>query len=296
MIKKTMKRIIWNLIMAMTNFKGAYAVADDEIINSINNLLIGDLDNSRESFIDGMYQWIMDSKLNTVTGLNNYKYTNVINGTSESFQMFFQRHHEKSFKFFVGDFTMHKITSNHMDVPWNWITDPSQINEGDAVIISNPFSDFGDTHPMYNDTMDRCTALNVPVLVDCAYFGMCYDMDIDLNHDCIEEAVFSLSKTFPIINARSGVSFRKIYIDDSIEFANQQGIINLFGVGLGNYCISNWSADHIPNKYKYKQQEICKELNITPTNCVIFGLGNDKEYNRGNDTTRLCISNELKYY
>lgn len=279
--------------MDTTNFNGAYAINDPDIIDSINGLLISDLDNSRELFIDNMYQWITNSKLNNVIGLNDYKYTNVINGTSEAFQMFFQRHREKSFKFLVGDFTMHKVTSNIMGIPWSWITDASQINEGDAVIISNPFSDFGDTHPMYNDAMERCTQLNVPVLVDCAYFGMCYDMNIDLKYSCIEEVVFSLSKTFPIINARCGISFRKNAIDDSIAFANQNGIVNLFGVGLGNYCISNWNADYISNKYKYKQQEICKELNITPTKCVIFGLGNGREFNRGNTTTRLCISDIL---
>ena len=282
--------------MAILNFKGAAAIVDQSVIDSINTVSIGELNTSSETFIEGMRQWIGNSKLNTIIGLDTYTHSNVINGTSEAFQMFFQRHHTKSFKFFVGDFTMHKVTSNIMNVSWEWITKASQINEGDAVIMSNPFSDFGDTHQEYDKVMERCSSLDVPVLVDCAYFGMCYDIEIDLNHGCIEEVVFSLSKTFPIINARCGVSFRRELIDDSIEFANQHGIVNLFGVGMGNYCISNWTSDFIPNKYRSTQDKLCTALNMTPSKCVIFGLGNDIDYNRGNDTSRLCISKELVQY
>jgi hypothetical protein len=57
--------------------------------------------------------------------------------------------------------------------------------------------------------------------------------------------------------------------------------------------MQKFDADYIPLKYKDKQIEICKELNVEPSSCVIFGIDhNDKfnEYNRGRDTNRLCFS------
>ena len=41
---------------------------------------------------------------------------------------------------------------------------------------------------------------------------------------------------------------------------------------------------------------ICNQLELKPTNCIIFALTDKKEYekfNRGNNLTRLCISKLL---
>ena len=57
--------------------------------------------------------------------------------------------------------------------------------------------------------------------------------------------------------------------------------------------MQKFDADYIPLKYKDKQIEICKELNVEPSSCVIFGIDyNNKfnEYNRGRETNRLCFS------
>ena len=41
----------------------------------------------------------------------------------------------KNFKFFKGDFMMHKVASNNMNANWEWIYNYGQIKKGDAVIV-----------------------------------------------------------------------------------------------------------------------------------------------------------------
>ena len=50
--------------------------------------------------------------------------------------MFMQRHPNRNFKFFKGDFMMHKVASNIMNPKWEWIYNYGQIRKEDAVIVS----------------------------------------------------------------------------------------------------------------------------------------------------------------
>ena len=81
--------------------------------------------------------------------------------------------------------------------------------------------------------------------------------------------------------------------DDTMLAYNQTGYLNHFSVNIGHELIKNFDNQYIIEQYKTKQTHFCKELNLTPSECVIFGvdLNNTyKEYNRGGDTNRLCFS------
>jgi hypothetical protein len=122
---------------------------------------------------------------------------------------------------------------------------------------------------------------------------MCSNININLDQPCIEEVTFSLGKTFPLIGARAGVRFQREEIDDPVLFANQHGIVNNFAAMMGQFAMEVAGPDYIADKYKSAQLEVCRKLNLTPTNCILFALSDklsDKKYNRGNNLTRLCIS------
>ena len=129
---------------------------------------------------------------------------------------------------------MHKVASNIMNSKWEWIYNYGQIRKEDAVIISCPFSDTGRVKEDMHELLEWCTLNDVPVLIDMAYFGMCYGITIDLDRPCVEEVTFSLGKTFPIIGARAGIRLQRKEIDDAVLFANQHGIVNNFGAMIGN--------------------------------------------------------------
>lgn len=289
----------------VTEFKGGYALQDVEITQRLK-------DYSREGFrdifiADGKHgiqeeyktvfrDWIGSTKLNTVHGLDLYRHASITNGTSEAFQMFMMRHNNRRFKIAKGDFMMHKIACNTMDLDWEWLSHDNALEPGDALIISCPFSDTGGMHQHFTDYMLEATKMNIPVLVDMAYFGMCVNINIDLSHKCIEEVTFSLGKTFPIIGARAGIRFQREEIDDPVIFANQNGIVNNFACKLGVFCMTNWSPDYIPFKYYDSYYALCIKNNLRITNCVLFATSENVKYksiNRGNPNTRLCVSKFL---
>ena len=64
-------------------------------------------------------------------------------------------------------------------------------------------------------------------------------------------------------------------------------------VTLGQELIEEFPNDFIVNRYKSKQEEYCKQLGVTPSDCVIFGIDKDNQwptYHRGTSTGRLCFS------
>ena len=134
--------------------------------------------------------------------------------------------------------------------------------------------------------------MNVPVLIDCAYLGICSNIDFDLSFNCITDVTFSLSKTFPVAHARIGMRLTKHDDDDILFVTNKSDYINRISCFIGNAVINEFSPDYIPNKYRDKQIEICKKLNIQPSNTVLFGNADiDKfiDYNRGGNSNRLGL-------
>lgn len=292
----------------LSKFKGGYAIKDAEISQQLADYAKNKIDWDAAFPADGKHSiqqeyketfksWIQSTKLNTVEGLDLFRYSSITNGTSEAFQMFMLRHNHRKFKFFVGDFMMHKVASNVMRADWGWINTPGDITYGDAVIISLPFSDTGEEHTYLREALDQAKKCHVPVLVDMAYFGMCHDIHINLSHKAIEEVTFSLGKTFPLIGARAGIRFQKEEIDDPVVFANQNGIVNNIACMLGDYAMKSWSPDFIPKKYRQCYSEVCHHYNFNETRCLVFATTSDPQYsalNRGNVRTRLCVSKLLE--
>lgn len=288
-------------------FKGGYAIQDDFITRELVDYMkstnwkdfyvANGVHPIQEEYQEQFRRWIYSSKLNNIK-FGNLNYSCITNGTSEAFAMFMLRHNQRRFKFFQGDFMMHKVASNVADVDWEWIDDNGTIEYGDALIVSCPFSDTARFPHDFDRWMDLANKCEVPVLLDMAYFGTCLNIDIDTErYPAIEEICFSLGKTFPIIGARAGIRYQKTLVDDPVTFANQNGIVNNFACKIGTHCMNNWNPDYIPHKYYDAYYDLCSAHDLLLTNSVLWALTDDAKYkdiNRGNETTRLCVSNFVK--
>ena len=49
-------------------------------------------------------------------------------------------------------------------------------------------------------------------------------------------------------------------------------MVNWIGPDIGLKLIDRFDTDYLQNKYHKKQLKVCKELNIQPSKCVIFGI------------------------
>ena len=286
--------------MDIDKFRGGRAIPDLQVKSFWKNIDADELSNvitnntnTAETFVDTFNEWIRGSKLNNIKGLLNYK--TFIAGTSQAFDTFWMRHHDKRFRCFQGEFFYHKANWKKFH-KWEYI-DNRDIAWGDAVVISYPFSDYCKEHSEMKNILDRCEKSKVPVLIDCAYYVIAKDLDFDFsNYSCVEDIVFSLSKGFYQANKlRAGIRYSRYFRDDNIDMYNEWEQLNHVGAYLGTKLLNEFPPDYAVNLFKDRQLKYCEEHNLKPADCVSFAFGDIKynDLNRGTDVNRLCIADQI---
>ena len=276
-------------------FGHSRAINDEEVLQYINSLSfnITDILSSHKvvlDFCNEYLDWIKSNTLHKISGLDDFKYVVFSQGTSEGFDKFYLKHRTRRFRCFKNEYLYHKLAWRD-SYDWCFIEDDS-LRANDALIISMPFADTGCEHPSMRKLLNQATELNVPVLIDCAYFSISEGLNFNFDYPCITDVTFSLSKTFPVAHARIGIRLTREDCDDLLFVYDKAEYTNRLGPALGLELIRKFSPEFIINKYKTKQEEICKHLKVCPSNTVLFGLAdvNDyKEYNRGGNTNRLGL-------
>ena len=296
-IKKRQKELYK---MDIDKFRGGRAIPDLQVKSFWKNIDADELSNvitnntnTAETFVDTFDEWIRGSKLNNIKGLLNYK--TFIAGTSQAFDTFWMRHHDKRFRCFQGEFFYHKANWKKFH-KWEYI-DNRDIAWGDAVVISYPFSDYCKEHSEMKNILDRCEKSKVPVLIDCAYYVIAKDLDFDFsNYSCVEDIVFSLSKGFYQANKlRAGIRYSRYFRDDNIDMYNEWEQLNHVGAYLGTKLLNEFPPDYAVNLFRDRQLKYCEEHNLTPADCVSFAFGGDeyRDLNRGTEVNRLCIADQI---
>jgi|694.fasta_scaffold122349_2 hypothetical protein len=287
----------------------ACCVEDLELSKIVNTIITDAVDQDALSnqtvipnFLSKYKQWIGNTTSNVVLGLENFNRLDFTQGTSEAFDKFYIRYREKRFRFFKGEYLYHKISLENSN--YAIIENPEDLLENDAVIVSLPFADTGNVHHFFDSKfLDICHSKNIPVLLDCAYFGICSNIKFDFTHPAIREVCFSLSKTFPVNLLRIGMRFSKYTDLDGIGAYTNSQYQNRLSAYVGLKILELRTADSTYNDYRSSQLEFCNKFNLIPSNTVIFGLDQAKkyqQYNRGSDNNnRICFSKfyrSTKYY
>ena len=278
------------------NLRGAKPVVDNsvrEFIESVNPSV--DLYNEaiQQEFTDKFYNWITSSKLNSVQGLDEFVNRKLVSGTAQAFDHFYWRHKDLRFRFFEGEFMYHGAVLKHGGLS-EYITDEIPVMPGDAVIISVPFSDYGNTHPKMLETLDLCEKFGIPVMLDFAYYPCTKNIDINLDeYLCVTTVTFSISKAFYGAEfLRVGMRLERFETDDGIDVFNSVEMVNRVSLSIASRLIDTYSVDHNWNTYESAYLEVCAENNLKSTDCIMFGLGGEEyaDYNRGTEVNRVCIS------
>jgi hypothetical protein len=281
-------------------FGGAYSVHDDETVVEMDNLIYEftqedhNHDAIRESFIE-TYKWWMPSTHNLI-GIEKYTEGCFTQGTTESFAQFYIRYrNHKRLRLAKGEYFYHQMMRGlWYEDSFAWL-DEDDIRDGDVVLLSVPFSDTGDVPYALDELLDECDKNNVHVMLDLAYINLAVDLEINLEHSCIEYIVSSLSKVFPVENMRIGIRLQRKKFEDQLYVVNESGYnyINLLSAYVGKEMMHEFEADFIYKKYLDAQGVYCRTYNVEPSPCIYFGidkLNQYSHYNRGNETNRLCFS------
>lgn len=283
-------------------FGGAESIHDENTLSFRNELIdkwtsIKYNDNElKHEFFETYMNWF--TKPHQLNGIKDFTEACYTHGTTESFSQFYIRYqNKKRLRIAKGDYFYHQMMSRlYWKDKFVWLEDDN-INEGDFLVISTPFSDTGNMYPHLEAILKKCDEMKVPVMLDLAYINIAVDFKIDLSHPCIEYVVTSLSKSFPLEKHRIGMRLQRKNQkwEDQLYVINEDehNYIPLMNCYIAKEMMKKFSADYIPSKYHEIQKSWCNELNLKQSKCVIFGIDHNKkfnEYNRGTSTNRLCFS------
>jgi hypothetical protein len=249
---------------------------------------------STNTYVDSFIRWIQAGTYNQIHGLDGFDYFAYGHGAIEGIEEFINRHsRHRRIRFSQAEFIIDKIICNSVGANFLHL-ESGPIEPNDAVLVSLPFAGNGGIYPGYNDMIVQCSQLNVPVLLDLAYYGISHGMNIDLTHSCITDVIFSLSKPM-ITQLRLGLRLTRKYYDDVLQTNSDLKIYNRISTFVGVQLMEKFPCDYIISKYLDKQINICNNLGITPTATVTLAIGNEKNHNDfyRNGIYRICITDEL---
>lgn len=279
----------------MLNTRGVRPVVDHSVKAFVEKLNCSkDLYNDEivDQFVNKFVSWISSSEYNSIIGLENFEQRTVVAGTAQTFDHFYWQHKDRRFRFFKGEFMYHSAFLKNGG-EYAYIED-ARLDKNDALIISIPFSDTGTTRQDLKFFLHNCNIMGIPVLLDFAYFPCTKNIDIDLNHyPCVETITFSISKAFYGAEyLRAGIRLQRHSNDDGIDVLNHVEMINKPSLSIALALMEKYSIDHNWKTYSQAYRKVCKDLNLSETDCIMFGLGGNEYHhlNRGNSTNRVCIS------
>lgn len=239
--------------------------------------------NCRLQYLEEYRQWIQKTELNKVWGLDNFRRLDLINGTTQTFDETYFKYSKRRLRVFRGEYAYHRRVFAH-----HAFIEDEPLLETDFVIVSAPFCSTGEIHPDMGKVLDRAQELNVPVIVDAAYFGTCYGLTFDFGHPAIESVSFSLTKGAGLGHIRSGIRFSNLDDQNPICQQNNYNHSIQAAAKIGLYMMTHLHPDHIPAKYQAMQKSLCQDLGLQPSPCVHLALGDnawasyriDDRYNR----------------
>lgn len=294
---------IWNRLLLLKNlpFGSVHSITNFEIEKQVNQCIIDAAhDNclsdteTLKNFISAYINWIKSTKNNVILGLGEFTHAVYTNGTTEAFDKFYMKHRNRRLRYFRGEYMYHaaagKFSFNqHLEI------EEDAIDQNDVVVISLPFAGTGNEHHNMPEILNICDKLNVPVLIDCCYFGVCSGITFDFTYKSIQEITFSLSKNFPVQHLRIGMRLTRHNDGDLLSIYNKNNYTNRLGCSVGSKILKSFSPDFNYNTYHKTQEKFCEILEIDESKCVFFGTSKIKFdiYNRGIAENRLCFSKYL---
>lgn len=251
----------------------------------------------QEAYLDFYLQWIQSSQLNRIQGLQAYPYRFISLGCTQALDEFHYwcSQKNKRIRMFRGEYPY-----NRDCIQFDWDTDfieSSPLQNGDAVIISSPFSGSGCVHPQWDELLAECETKNIPIMVDCAFFGTCQGVEINLDHPAIMQVAFSTTKGLSCGNYRNGILFTKSNEGHlSVQTEWHHGIH--FNVAIGLELMRKFSPDHLVKVYGEAYKQTCNLLGLKETQCVHLALGDDQWefFSRDGVYNRVGLKNIVRDY
>ena len=243
-------------------------LSDLKIEQLIQDVLSGKLDSD---ITDSVYtnfkheatNWIFNSKLNHLTGFDEFNRVDIINGCTQ----------------FIDDLYMQgpvQVLRNdyryHERLGLAYVKDVGLLIPDIPLIIAMPFPSIGAPHQDMEEVLHECKIKNIAVHIDGAWLSCCRDITFDFNHDAIRSVGISLSKGLGLGWNRIGLRWTRQTKADSVTIMNDFHMNNRALVMIGLHFLRNLEPDYLWNKHGDNYYKVCADFALTPTQSIYLAL------------------------
>lgn len=244
-------------------------LSDNELervqLEILNGALDKDIsDNVYTCFKQEAEQWIVNSNLNKVSGLDAFSRKDIIIGCTQFIDTIYMK---GPVQYIEGDYRYHTRLN-----PNNPFSIPGYLRPDVPLILAMPFPRIGSPHPLTPIILDECLKKNIPVHIDGAWMTCCRDVHFNFNHPAIKSVGISLSKGLGLGWNRVGIRWTKETTADAITIMNDFNMNNRALVMIGLHFIRNFTRDYLWETHGENYYKVCKDFGLTPTSSIYLAL------------------------
>lgn len=244
-------------------------LVDNQIESMIQDVLSGKLD---KDITDKVYSnfkkettdWLLSSKLNTLTGLDEYNRVDIINGCTQFIDAIYMKGPVQTLN---GDYRYHTRLNPDMT-----FSVPGYLRKDLPLIIAMPFPSIGDVHFEMKKILDEAEEKGISVHVDGAWFTCSRGIDFDVSHPAIKSVAISLSKGLGLGWNRIGLRWTRQSTTDSVTIMNDFNMNLRAPVMIGLHFIRNLPPDYLWNTHGDRYKKVCEDFDLRPTKSIYLAL------------------------
>jgi len=208
--------------------------------------------------------WLFGSKLNTLSGFDQFDRVDIINGCTQFIDTIYMKGAVQTIK---GDYRYHKRLNP--DIVYSV---PGYLRPGIPLIISMPFPSTGGIHVNMKEILDECLDLAIPVHIDGAWYTCSRDIIFDVGHSAVCSIGISLSKGLGLGWNRIGLRWTKSTDADAVTVMNDFNMNLRATAMIGLHYLRNLPVDYLWDTHGDCYRKICQDFNLTPTKAIHLAL------------------------
>jgi hypothetical protein len=246
-------------------------LSDVRIEELVNDVLHGRtdrniLDSVYTEFKHEMADWLLGSKINSLSGLDSFTRVDIIGGCTQFIDNLYMQGPVQVLR---GDYRYHQRLG------LAYVKDVGSLIPDIPLIVAMPFPSIGAPHQDMEEILNECLVKKIKVHIDGAWTTCCRDIVFDYGHPAISSVGISLSKGLGLGWNRVGLRWTKLSAPDSITIMNDFQMNNRANVIIGLHFLRNLDTDYLWTTHGDRYYKICKDFNLTPTKAIHLAMRND---------------------
>ncbi len=243
-------------------------LSDNQIEKSIQDVLSGNLDKDitdkvYTNFKKEVSNWIFNSKLNNLTGFDNFTRVDIINGCTQFIDNVYMQGPVQVLR---NDYRYHERLG------LAFTKDVGSLIPGIPLIVAMPFPSIGAPHLNMEEILYESDKKGIDVHIDGAWITCCRDVIFCFDHPAIKSVGISLSKGLGLGWNRIGLRWTRQTKPDSVTIMNDFQMNNRALAMIGLHFVRNFSVDYLWKTHGNRYYKVCKDFNLTPTKSIYLAL------------------------